>query len=100
MGTKHTAGPWNVAYTDSNGQLVVKNKHIEVATCWHHCVSSIEEEMHANARLIAVTPELFAIARSVAKLQLHQMPDRQSCNCTGCELVREAQAVVSKVTEE
>lgn len=59
METKHTPGPWGVAYTDSNGQLVVKNKHIEIATCWHHSVASIEAEMQANARLIAAAPELY-----------------------------------------
>lgn len=60
METKHTPGPWGVAYTDSNGQLVVKNKHIEIATCWHHSVASIEAEMQANARLIAAAPDLLA----------------------------------------
>ena len=56
--SKHTPGPWEVAYQDKNGQSVVKGEHIEVATCWHHCVGSIEKEMHANARLIAAAPEL------------------------------------------
>jgi hypothetical protein len=55
---KHTPGPWEVAYLDKNGQAVVKAEHIEIATCWHHCVGSIEKQMQANARLIAAAPEL------------------------------------------
>jgi hypothetical protein len=55
-----TEGPWEVIEPDENGQAVVKGKHTEVATCWHHCVGSIEKQMHANARLIAAAPELYA----------------------------------------
>lgn len=53
-----TEGPWHVAYLDKHGQSVVKGRHIEVATCWHHSVGAIEEEMKANACLIAAAPEL------------------------------------------
>lgn len=56
--SKHTEGPWTVDRLDRNGQAVVKAEHIEVATCWHHCVGSIEKEMYANARLIAAAPDL------------------------------------------
>lgn len=69
----HTPGPWGVAYLDSNGQAVVKAEHIEIATCWHHCVESIEKEMHANARLIAAAPDLLEAlreAQTLAKLAL------------------------------
>ena len=48
-----TPGPWKVAYLDKNGQAVVKSQHTEVATCWHHCVGSLETQMQVNARLIA-----------------------------------------------
>jgi hypothetical protein len=54
----HTPGPWEVAYLDQNEQSVVKAKYHEICTCWHHCVSSIEKEMHDNARLIAAAPDL------------------------------------------
>ena len=63
--SKHTPGPWEVAYQDKNGQSVVKGEHIEVATCWHHCVGSIEKEMHANARLIAAAPELLEALKEI-----------------------------------
>lgn len=60
MENEFTPGPWRVAYLDQNGQSVVQAEHIEVATCWHHCVDSIEKEMHANATLIAAAPDLLA----------------------------------------
>lgn len=48
-----TPGKWEVDYLDRNGQRVVRAEHIEICTCWHHCVRSIEKEMEANAVLIA-----------------------------------------------
>lgn len=69
---KHTPGPWEVAYLDRNGQSVVKAEHIEVATCWHHCVMSIEEEMHSNAHLIAAAPELLEALREVKGMMYAQ----------------------------
>ena len=62
----HSAGPWSVERLDRNGQAVVSNDHIEIATCWHHCVGEIEQEMHANARLIAAAPDLLAAAQKCA----------------------------------
>ncbi len=53
-----TKGPWEVGYLDRNSQRVVKSEHIEIATCWHHSVGSIEQEMEANARLIAASPTM------------------------------------------
>lgn len=64
--SKHTPGPWEIAYQDKNGQLVVAGKHIEIVTCWHHCVGSIEKEMHANARLIAKSPEMYDLLKVIA----------------------------------
>lgn len=56
--THHTKGPWFVGDDDQNGQAVVRNDHIEVATCWHHSVGAIEKEMRANAALIAAAPDM------------------------------------------
>ncbi len=55
---EHTPGPWRVAYLDKNDQPVVSAEHTEIATCWHHCVGSLEVQTHGNARLIAAAPEL------------------------------------------
>lgn len=71
MKTEHTPGPWDVRYYDNNGQAVVSAEHIEIATCWHHCVGSIEKEMHANARLIAAAPDLLVALQDVDALWMH-----------------------------
>lgn len=63
MEAKHTPGPWDVDYLDKHGQRVVRSQHIEVCTCWHHSVGSIEREMEANAQLIAAAPELLAMLK-------------------------------------
>jgi len=70
---KHTPGPWEVAYQDKNGQAVVKAEHIEVATCWHHSVGAIEEEMHANACLIAAAPDLLKALKVALRQNEHDM---------------------------
>ena len=49
---KATPGPWEVDYLDKNGQRVIRQEHIEIATFWHHSVGSIEKEMEANAALV------------------------------------------------
>lgn len=54
----HTPGPWKLYPDDENGQAVVGGQHTEIATCWHHCLGSIEKQMRANARLIAAAPDL------------------------------------------
>lgn len=55
---KHTPGPWEIGELDMNGQRIVRGEHIEICTCWHHCVGSIEREMEENARLIASAPDM------------------------------------------
>ena len=64
---KHTPGPWEIGELDPYGQAIVRNKDIEIATCWHHCVGAIEQEMRANARLIAAAPELLATCEAIQK---------------------------------
>ena len=83
----YTPGPWKVSYFDENMQAVVKAEHIEVATCWHHCVGSIEKEMLVNARLIAAAPEMYEI---LSKLyyeydQLYDGPEHP-LNCFAAEM--------------
>jgi hypothetical protein len=60
MGAKHTPGPWCVAGTDQNLQPIVSTVKgdLELVTCWHHCIGSMETQAHANARLIASAPDL------------------------------------------
>ena len=91
----HTAGPWRVAYNDENGQAVVSGEHTEIATCWHHCVGSIEKEMYGNAALIAAAPDLLALA--------HQYRDDLRYPPTADSITRRLaaiDAVLAKVTGE
>ena len=90
---KHTPGPWEVDYIDDNGQIVIRGKDYEIATCWHHCVGSIEKEMYANANLIATAPEL------LEDLESRYVQTRCGCDhpaCNRCEDDRETERVLRK----
>ena len=49
-----TPGPWETRGLDKAGQAIVGNKHLELFTCWHHSVGSIEKEMRSNSTFIAL----------------------------------------------
>lgn len=69
----HTPGPWVVGKLDQNGQQIVRSEHIEICTCWHHCVVAIEEQMKANAVLIAAAPDLLTeLERLVRALEVRE----------------------------
>lgn len=73
---KCTEWPWFVGDLDKHGQRIVRNHHIEICTCWHHSVGSIEKEMEVNARLIAAAPELYAALEAAQEeLRLLRMKD-------------------------
>lgn len=61
----HTPGPWTVGGLDRNAQRIVRGSNLEIATCWHHNVATIEEQMEANARLIAAAPDLLGIVELI-----------------------------------
>lgn len=65
MAETPTPGEWTVGELDRNGQRIVRGEHYELATCWHHCLGSIEQEMEANARLFAASKDLLSIVRHV-----------------------------------
>jgi hypothetical protein len=69
----HTPGPWCVGDLDQHGQRIVRQEHIEIATCWHHSVGSIEQEMEANARLIAAAPDLLAALSELLPIMQRQL---------------------------
>jgi hypothetical protein len=50
--TGHTPTPWNVGELDRNGQRIIRNNDLEIATLWHHSVVEIAEQMEANAEFI------------------------------------------------
>lgn len=72
---KATPGPWEVDYLDKNGQRVIRQEHIEIATFWHHSVGSIEKEMEANAALVVAMrnalPDLLDAAERAEKNLQH-----------------------------
>ena len=98
----HTPGPWSVAYLDDNGQSVVKGEHTEIATCWHHCVGSIEAQMHANARLIAAAPDLLAALQgAIGALEFSQDYHRDLGNedqAFAADRLDDARAAIAKAT--
>lgn len=91
-GVKHTPGPWEVAYLDENGQSVVKGEHTEIATCWHHCVGSIEAQMHANARLIAAAPDLLEALIEAAETL-------ERCRYSEQAMAQKCRDVIAKATQ-
>ncbi len=88
MTTRHTPGPWEIAEDDVHGQAVVRGEHTEIATCWHHCVGSIEIEMRANARLIAAAPDLLAALQMLMDLIELSGPRRIAPHKSPIEAVR------------
>jgi len=80
----HTPTPWEVGDLDHNGQRIVRGEHIEICTCWHHCVGSIEREMEANAafivRAVNAHEELVAALRETRdQFEVEYRGDRISC---------------------
>ena len=48
-----TPGPWFCEGFDRYNQPVVRNDSLELLSCWHHSVESIEREAIENCRLVA-----------------------------------------------
>jgi hypothetical protein len=96
----HTPGPWAAAYLDNNGQPVVKAEHTEVATCWHHCVESLEVQAHANARLIAAAPELLDVVVRLSRITVvgEDHTTFASKYPAFADLVGSARAAIAKAT--
>jgi hypothetical protein len=61
----HTPGPWGVGEPDPNGHPAILTDGGElIAIVTHECVK-LEEELDANARLIAAAPELLAVLKEL-----------------------------------
>ena len=95
MTADHTPLPWELGDLDQNGQRIVRSEHIEICTCWHHSVGSIEQEMEANARLIVTAvnahADLVAALREIAD----PMSIRADDPTHQCDIARAALARVS-----
>ena len=95
MSAQHTPGPWVVGNLDKNDQRLVRGEHFEIATCWHHCVGSIEKEMEANARLIAAAPELLeALEQVLIEYDEVDLADHEPQSFTSA--INEARAAIAK----
>jgi hypothetical protein len=73
----YTEGPWEVGDLDRNGQRIVRSRDIEICTCWHHSVGSIEKEMEQNAKLIATAPEMAEVLLQMYSHVSHGGPTRK-----------------------
>jgi len=95
----HTPGPWREAYNDENGQAVVSGENSEIATCWHHCVGALEQQMRANARLIAAAPDLLReLADLVDWLTTNQRTIEGEFDMA--ELLAPARAAIARATTQ
>jgi len=94
---KHTPSPWEVGQLDHAGQRIVRGKHIEICTCWHHSVRSIEQEMEANARLIAAAPDILGeLKRMVEHFEVFASDHSMEASTETWSALHCAKAAISK----
>lgn len=96
MSVAWTPGPWEIAEDDRNGQAVVRGEHTEVATCWHHCVGSLEKQMRANANLIAAAPCLYEALEDFDNWFCGFDPEDQASRMEGRKIIIRARAALAK----
>ena len=94
MTQAHTEGEWRVGNHDKAGQRIVRNEHIEICTCWHHSVGSIEKEMEANARLIAAAPDMLDSLEGMLELWAITHPEMSDDDTPN--IVIEARTAINK----
>lgn len=82
MNTKHTPGPWKQHQTEGKTYASVRGVNNETVA---DCGSRSDSQAHANARLIAVAPELLEVAKAFCID--HTMP----CGCENCAVIRKAE---------
>ncbi len=68
--SKHTPGPWKIEYSDTSTRpdLKIKGNMLVATTPPLHSDREINEEVKANARLIAAAPDLLAAAKAALSL--------------------------------
>lgn len=101
----HTAGPWEAPRNGLDGAIYAPNA--PKGTLWRICdaVRGLsDEELSANARLIAAAPELLAAARVLAEGWFQrEHPDSPGVTITDSQMAEAAydvRAAVAKVEGE
>ncbi|MDH0423516.1 hypothetical protein ACMFLR_18970 [Delftia tsuruhatensis] len=93
MANAFTPGPWKVSFskfsrvTAENGALIAKCEKLESLT-----------NLEANARLIAMSPDLFSIANRLAALSEGLNNGSSAAEHEACKLAEEARVAVAKAT--
>lgn len=97
MKTEATPGPWSINdWTQAKTDIAIGAVGTPlIARVMLRDVSINEQK--ANAHLIAAAPDLLEVARSAAAIGFHWLPDGP-CECSRCELVREAISAIAKAT--
>lgn len=93
---RHTPGPWEIGVLDKNAQRIVRAEHIEICTCWHHCVTSIAVEMEANARLIAAAPELVEALKCASNVLSLLSDEVKALGCKAENVPAKVRAALAK----
>jgi len=102
--SKHTAGPWKFTYTDESGECFIIAKNlggmVGAALPWPTEIDARDfRRVIANARLIAVSPELLSIVKRFIALPSRAWhPERHAAE--EAELMQEAREVVAKAEAE
>jgi hypothetical protein len=69
MNIKHTPSPWKTKITDDGELWVIVGDHIEIY------IGDLEEtcgECHANARLMAIAPEMLKVCKKLAEFSCNK----------------------------
>jgi len=90
MTTKHTAGPWITKLTYGGTDIESKNQCIDICFIEHEFD---DKESNANARLIALAPDLFDVLQ-----EFKIASDIQDNNFDGDAWLKRVDAVMAKVT--
>ena len=104
MRATFTPGPWfalgHTVHPDRLGDL---HALTEIAVCKFRRVGPVKisaQEAHANARLIAAAPELYAWMRKELADYDDMGHDGSDCDCVSCVRVAEARAILTRIDGE
>jgi hypothetical protein len=93
MNAAHSPGPWGVIVNFNHWSVQTGTHHVAGGTGWG--IPGLQQQMEANARLIAAAPELLAFAEWLLEAYHSDegMPEAK-------HIAREARAAIAKATGE